>query len=96
MKKGNQSQKCHCSIRRIGPKEVAVVVSIIFLYYIFINGQEMPPSGKICSSFKKLGFKINPHCVSARILREVISYHREWTEKRDSLDYDVDGVVVQS
>ncbi|HNT01307.1 MAG TPA: NAD-dependent DNA ligase LigA, partial [Candidatus Saccharicenans sp.] len=28
-------------------------------------------------------------------IEEVFSYHREWTEKRDSLDYDVDGVVVK-
>nr|HUM34665.1 NAD-dependent DNA ligase LigA [Candidatus Saccharicenans sp.] len=83
------------SIRLLDPKEVARRRLDIFLYYIFINGQEMPSQWENLQQLKKLGFKINPHSRLCQNIEEVISYHREWTEKRDSLDYDVDGVVVK-
>jgi len=44
---------------------------------------------------RKLGFKTNPASRLCRSLEEVIDYYREWAEKRDSLDYDVDGLVVK-
>lgn len=83
------------SIRLLDPREVARRRLDIFLYYIFINGQEMPSQWENLQQLKKLGFKINPHSRLCQNIEEVISYHREWTEKRDSLDYDVDGVVVK-
>ncbi len=83
------------SVRLLDPKEVARRRLDIFLYYIFINGQEMPSQWENLQQLKKLGFKINPHSRLCQNIEEVISYHRQWTEKRDSLDYDVDGVVVK-
>jgi DNA ligase (NAD+) len=83
------------SIRLLDPREVARRRLDIFLYYIFINGQEMPSQWENLQQLKKLGFKINPHSRLCQNIEEVISYHRQWTEKRDSLDYDVDGVVVK-
>lgn len=83
------------SIRLLDPKEVAGRKLDIFLYYIFINGQEMPSQWENLQQLKKLGFKTNPHSRLCRSLEEVIDYYREWTEKRDSLEYDVDGVVVK-
>jgi len=55
----------------------------------------MPSQWENLQQLKKLGFKINPHSRLCQNIEEVISYHRQWTEKRDSLDYDVDGVVVK-
>lgn len=83
------------SIRLLDPKEVAGRKLDIFLYYIFINGQEMPSQWENLQQLKKLGFKTNPHSRLCRSLEEVIDFYREWTEKRDSLEYDVDGVVVK-
>jgi len=83
------------SIRLLDPKEVANRNLDIFLYYIFINGQERLSQWENLRQLKKLGFKINPHSRLCRSLKEVIDFYREWTEKRDSLEYDVDGVVVK-
>lgn len=83
------------SIRLLDPKEVAKRNLDIFLYYIFINGQEMPSQWENLQQLKKLGFKINPHSRLCRNLEEVIDFYREWTEKRDSLEYDVDGLVIK-
>ena len=43
----------------------------------------------------KLGFKTNPErriCVG---IEEVLDYVNEYTEKRSSLDYDIDGIVIK-
>jgi len=83
------------SIRLLDPKEVATRNLDIFMYYIFINGQEMPSQWENLQQLKKLGFKINPNSRLCRNLEEVIDYYREWTEKRDTLEYDVDGLVIK-
>jgi DNA ligase (NAD+) len=83
------------SIRLLDPREVANRNLDIFLYYIFINGQEMPTQWENLQQLRKLGFKTNPEARLCRSLEEVIDYWKEWTEKRDSLEYDVDGVVVK-
>lgn len=83
------------SIRLLDPKEVARRNLDIFLYYIFINGREMPSQWENLQQLKKLGFKTNPHSRLCRNLEEVIDFYREWTEKRDTLEYDVDGLVIK-
>ncbi len=83
------------SIRLLDPREVASRNLDIFLYYIFINGQEMPTQWENLQQLRKLGFKTNPEARLCRSLDEVIDYWKEWNEKRDSLEYDVDGVVVK-
>lgn len=83
------------SIRLLDPREVAGRNLDLFLYYIFIDGREMPSQWENLQQLKKLGFKTNPTSRLCRSLQEVIDYYREWTDKRDSLEYDVDGVVVK-
>lgn len=41
------------------------------------------------------GFKINPHRRRCRTIDEVLEYCREWDERRDALNYEIDGVVVK-
>lgn len=44
---------------------------------------------------KKLGFIVNPNIELASNINEVIKYIEEWTEKRDSLPYEIDGIVIK-
>lgn len=83
------------SIRLLDPKEVASRNLDAFLYTIFINGREMPSQWENLQTIKKLGFKINPHACFCPQLEDIISFYDEWKEKRDSLEYDVDGLVVK-
>ncbi|MDD8030857.1 MAG: NAD-dependent DNA ligase LigA [Acidobacteriota bacterium] len=83
------------SIRLLDPREVAARNLDIFLYYIFINGKEQPSQWENLQMLKKLGFKTNPASRLCHSLEEVIDYYKEWTAKRDTLNYDVDGVVVK-
>jgi len=83
------------SLRLLDPKEVASRRLDLFLYSIFIDETELESQWESLNTLKDLGFKTNPHSHLCSSLDEVISIWREWQEKRDSLDYDVDGVVVK-
>lgn len=83
------------SLRLLDPKEVASRQLDIVLYSIFIEGKERKSQWENLKTLKDLGFKTNPfsrHCAS---LNEAIPFYEEWRERRDSLDYDVDGVVIK-
>ena len=44
---------------------------------------------------KKLGFKVNPNIRLCKNAKEAVEYCKEWDEKRFSLDYATDGVVIK-
>jgi len=83
------------SIRLLDSKEVASRKLDVFLYSIHIEGAELASQWENLQTIKKLGFKINAHSRLCRTLGEVVDFWGEWTEKRDSLDYDADGVVIK-
>lgn len=83
------------SLRLLDPKEVASRHLDVFLYSIFIEGKEQASQWKNLKALTELGFKTNPSSRRCSNLEEVISFWEEWREKRESLDYDVDGVVVK-
>lgn len=44
---------------------------------------------------KKLGFPVNEEFCVCNSIEEVISFWKTWEEKRETLPYDIDGVVVK-
>ncbi len=44
---------------------------------------------------KRLGFVVNPNIRLCKNIDEVLKYIEEWTEKRDSLPYEIDGIVIK-
>ncbi len=83
------------SIRLLDPREVAARKLDVFLYALFIDGAEMESQWQNLRTIRELGLKTNSHSRLCRSLDEVIDYWKEWREKRDSLDYDCDGVVIK-
>ncbi len=83
------------SLRLLDSKEVGRRRLDAFLYYIYFDGREWPHQWEGLQKLKEVGFKINPHSRHCRTLQEVVDYWEEWREKRDDLDYDVDGIVVK-
>ena len=43
----------------------------------------------------ELGLKVNPHVIRTALLDDVIDFFRGWEDRRDTLDYEIDGVVVK-
>lgn len=44
---------------------------------------------------KELGLKVNPNIRLCKDINEVIEYIKKWTELRDTLPYEIDGVVIK-
>ena len=83
------------SLRLLDPKEVASRQLDVVLYSIFIKGKELLSQWENLKTLKDLGFKTNPFYRRCASLNEAISFYEEWCDRRDTLDYDVDGVVIK-
>ena len=83
------------SIRLLDPRLVAARGLSVFLYYLVIDGREEPTQWGTLRKLRELGFPTNPHSRHCRALEEALAYFREWNAKRDSLDYDADGIVIK-
>jgi len=69
----------------------------IFCYQL-INHTN-PDTGKnhfeALEQLKHLGLPVNPSSQKCSTIDEVLSYCREWEGKRDTLPYEIDGVVIK-
>ena len=66
--------------------------------YVWVESTEtrVPPTHlEALKMLKKWGFKVSPYLRLARGINEVIEYCTEWAEKKEGLDYDVDGIVIK-
>lgn len=84
------------SLRQLDPKVTAARSLDAFLYGIGrVEGVDIASHMDGLAGLKQLGFKINPHIKSCVGIEEVIDYCREWTDKRHSLPYEIDGMVIK-
>lgn len=69
----------------------------IFCYYLDPTGEENPLQTHYESlqALKELRFPVNPYFRLCKNVDEVIAYWKEWGEKKESLPFEVDGVVVK-
>lgn len=69
----------------------------IYIYNLArLEGAEFPPTHwEALEYMKSLGFKINPHNRRVDSIEQVEEYHNEWQSKRESLPYEIDGVVAK-
>lgn len=86
------------SIRQLDSSITAKRDLSMFCYTaIFTGSVKNPPKTHYDSIMylKKLGFKVNPNVTLCQNADEAIQYCKEWDEKRFSLDYATDGVVIK-
>lgn len=77
------------------PKQVAERPLNLFCYYLRSNTKELNNQFENLKILKYLGFKVNPHHKLCSTIEEVIEFCKEWEEKRETLPYDIDGVVIK-
>jgi len=77
------------------PKEVSKRPLDIFTYYILSDELQITSQNESLQLLKKLGFKINPNYELCKSIDEVIDYCRKWEKNRDTLPYEIDGVVIK-
>ncbi len=67
-----------------------------FPYILLQNGRTyFDHHSKTLAALQAAGFKVNPHRKLVRSMDEVWAFIEEWEGKRDSLPYEIDGIVVK-
>jgi DNA ligase (NAD+) len=85
------------SVRQKDPKITASRPLDAFWYQLgWQEGGEPPRTHwDALQWMKSLGFKVNPNIQRMDSLDDVIAFCESWVEKRDSLDYEIDGIVIK-
>lgn len=87
------------SLRQLDPKVTAARPLDIFVYgigYMSAAGGAAPETHlEALGLLKEAGFRTNPNTRLCRTIDEVVDYCANWGERRDTLDYEIDGVVVK-
>jgi DNA ligase (NAD+) len=84
------------TIRQLDPKMVAERRLDNFIYDLSQADFPLPPTQFAeLQKLGALGFKVNPHFRACANIEEVIKYWQEWQPKRESLDYNLDGIVIK-
>ena len=67
-----------------------------FPYILLSNGRTyFDRHSETLDALAEAGFKVNPHRKLVRSMDEVWAFIQEWEAKRDSLPYEIDGIVVK-
>src|SRR5579863_1058198 len=67
-----------------------------FPYILLQNGRTyFDRHSKTLAALDTAGFKVNPHRKLVGSMEEVWAFIEQWEEKRDSLPYEIDGIVVK-
>ena len=84
------------SIRNLDSK-VAASRKLEAFWYYFVNASDFNIRfhSDALNYCDKLGFRTNKERRLCNGIEEVLDYIREYTKKRSSLDYDIDGIVIK-
>ncbi len=84
------------SVRQLNSKVAASRNLDMFIYSIISpSNHDLNSHTDALNYAKDLGFKINPLSKVCRNIDQVIDYILEYTEKRNDLLYEIDGIVVK-
>ena len=84
------------SLRQLNPKITAKRPLHAFIYQGLNLQDRFSTHLETLQNLEKWGFKVNlEETKICRNLEELLSYHREIAERRDNLNYEIDGVVFK-
>jgi DNA ligase (NAD+) len=85
------------SVRQLDPRITAKRPLDIYIYMLgYAEAKATPPTHwETMEYLKSLGFKINPNNQLLKSIEEVKAYYDKWVERRESLPYEADGIVVK-
>lgn len=65
-------------------------------YAMLVKGEApFATHAEVLKALQRLEFKVNPNWRICQSLDEVIQFCEQWESRRDSLDYEIDGIVVK-
>jgi len=84
------------SLRQLDPKIAASRQLDTFIYSIGdLQGESVESHSEGLDLLESLGFKVNPERRTYSDIDEVITFINSWTQKRPSLPYEIDGMVIK-
>jgi len=85
------------SVRQLDSRITAKRPLDIYIYMLgYAEGKATPPTHwETMEYLKSLGFKVNPNNRLLASIEQVEEYHHIWVERRESLPYEADGIVVK-
>lgn len=85
------------SVRQLDPRITAKRPLDIYIYALgYAEGKVTPPTHwETMEYLKSLGFKVNPNNKLLTTIEQVEEFHHTWVDKRESLPYEADGIVVK-
>ncbi len=84
------------SLRQLDPRITASRPLRFFAYAIGdIQGHTVATQWEALHYLQALGFPINPDIAHFSDFEQVIAFCQAWMQKRDTLNYEVDGVVIK-
>ncbi len=85
------------SVRQKDPRVTASRKLDIFVYQLgWCEGPHPRRHWEVLEWLKELGFRVNPYNVLCDTLDQVQQQWEEWVERRYSLPYEIDGLVVKA
>ena len=77
------------------PKTVASRKLNIFIYSLISLEDEFQSQSENLEILKQMGFRVNPDYRVCKNIEEVLQVCKEFEEKRDTLEYEIDGAVIK-
>ena len=84
------------TVRQLEPS-ITAQRRLDFFGYILLRGGRsyFPRQSEAMDALETAGFKVNPHRRLAKNISEVWNFIEQWEKKRDSLPYEIDGIVIK-
>ena len=84
------------TVRQLEPSITAQRRMDFFAYFLLKDGQTFfDRQSKTMDALEAAGFKVNPNRRLAKNLDEVWKFIQSWEGKRESLPYEIDGIVIK-
>lgn len=85
------------SLRQLDPKIAASRQLSTFIYAVGGDGEMygLDSHGEMLDYLQQLGFPSNRERQTCATIDEVLSFIQLWTEKRNDLPYEIDGIVIK-
>lgn len=93
------------TVRQLDPKVAAERDLDMFFYGLGANnlgskigeklGVEPKTQSEVLEAFQRLGLKVNKKFEQLNSVEEVMKFCHHWAEKRDTLPYEIDGMVIK-
>ena len=84
------------SLRQLDSRITAGRPLEIFIYGVgLFSGMNFTSHWEMLTALKQMGFRINPMIRPRITIQEVLEFYRDLSAMRDSLPYEIDGIVIK-